>query len=609
MLSLIIVICIAVGKLSYKLGLPSLLMFIVLGMLFGSDGIFKIPFDDYSFAEQICSYALIIIMFYGGFGTNWKQARPVAGKAVILSTLGVIATASLTGLFCRLILGFEWLESFLIGSVISSTDAASVFSILRQKRLNLKHNTASLLEIESGSNDPFAYMLTITCLTLMSGQTGAGSVTYMLFAQIVYGALIGAALAIAAVWLLKRINFYIGGMDTLFVLAIALLAYAVCSVTGGNGYLAVYIAGIILGNSKIKNKAPLVHFFDGITNLSQIIVFFLLGLLAFPSQLPQIILPSLAIALFLTIVARPVTVFALLSPFKCPVNQQLLVSFAGLRGASSIVFAIMATVNSPYTEHDVFHIVFFACLLSVGLQGTLLPLAAKKLKMVEKSGSVLRTFNDYQEDEELQLIKTKVTKNHSWAGKTISELKLALDILVVMIKRGDQTILPNGRTRIKAGDILVLSGEKYKDDSGAELNEMEISTRHKWANKRIREITLQANTLIIAIKKKNGRTIIPRGGVLLEPGDNVVLWTYEFTQDISEESKQEKQLLSAQTCQSKQAKQLCAAQTPPVRQEKQYAPAQTAPNYKENTSDTDNEKNHKTAPDGQANKEYNQKPE
>ena len=538
LISLIIVICIAAGKLSYKLGLPSLLMFIVLGMLFGSDGIFKIPFDDYTFAEQICSYALIIIMFYGGFGTNWKQAKPVAGKAIALSTLGVVATAALTGLFCHLALGFEWLESFLIGSVISSTDAASVFAILRQKKLNLKHHTASLLEIESGSNDPFAYMLTITCLTLMSGQTSAGSVAYMLFSQLVYGALIGGALAFAAVWLLKRINFYIGGMDTLFVLAVALLTYAVCSITGGNGYLAVYI--IILGNSKIKNKAPLVHFFDGITNLAQIIVFFLLGLLAFPSQLPQIILPSLAIALFLTLIARPVTVFALLSPARCPVNQQLLVSFAGLRGASSIVFAIMATVNSSYINHDLFHIVFFACLLSVGLQGALLPMAAKKLKMVEPGGSVLRTFNDYQEDEELQLIKTKITKNHSWAGKTIGELKLALDILVVMLKRGDQTILPNGRTRIKAGDILVLSGEKYKDDSGAELNEIEINARHKWANKRIREITLSSNTLIIAIKKKNGRTIIPRGGVLLEPGDNVVLWTCEFAQNLPEESNKDK---------------------------------------------------------------------
>ena len=200
----------------------------------------------------------------------------------------------------------------------------------------------------------------------------------------------------------------------------------------------------------------------------------------------------------------------------------------------------MATVNSSYINHDLFHIVFFACLLSVGLQGALLPMAAKKLKMVEPGGSVLRTFNDYQEDEELQLIKTKITKNHSWAGKTIGELKLALDILVVMLKRGDQTILPNGRTRIKAGDILVLSGEKYKDDSGAELNEIEINARHKWANKRIREITLSSNTLIIAIKKKNGRTIIPRGGVLLEPGDNVVLWTCEFAQNLPEESNKDK---------------------------------------------------------------------
>lgn len=535
-ISAIIVICIAAGKLSYKLGMPSLLLFIVIGMLFGSDGIFKIPFDNYAFAEQICSYALIFIMFYGGFGTNWKQARPAAGKAIWLSTLGVAATAGLTGLFCRFALGFDWLESFLIGSVISSTDAASVFAILRQKKLNLKYRTASLLEIESGSNDPFAYMLTVTCLTLMSGSPGAGSIIYMLFAQIVYGAVIGAALAFAAVWLLKRINFYIGGMDTLFVLAIALLAYSLSSVTGGNGYLAVYIAGIILGNSKIKNKVPLVHFFDGVTGLAQIIIFFLLGLLAFPSQIPQILLPSIAIAAFLTFIARPAVVFAILSPARCPVNQQLLVSFAGLRGASSIVFAIMATVSEAYAGHDVFHIVFCACLLSVAFQGALLPLAAKRLKMVESHGSVLRTFNDYQDESELQLIKTKITKNHSWAGKTIGELRLALDILVVMIKRGNKTILPKGKTRIHAGDILVISGEAYKDDSGAELNEIEIGPRHKWANKHIKEISLPADNLIIAVKKKNGRTIIPRGGVLIEPEDKIVLWSSDSPSPAQENS-------------------------------------------------------------------------
>ena len=281
----ILLICISLSKISSKIGVPTLLVFIFLGMLFGSDGIFKIQFDNFAFAEQICSISLIFIMFYGGFGTNWKRAKKIAAKSILLSTLGVIFTAAITGLFCFYILKFDFLESMLIGAVISSTDAASVFSILRSKRLNLKYNTASLLEVESGSNDPCAYMLTIIILALMSGKTSGIEILYMIFAQIVFGIAVGVAVAFLCSFMLNKIQIGNNGYESILVFGMALISYAGSSVIGGNGYLSAYITGIILGNSQIPNKKSLVHFFDGLTGLMQILIFFLLGLVSFPSQM------------------------------------------------------------------------------------------------------------------------------------------------------------------------------------------------------------------------------------------------------------------------------------------------------------------------------------
>ncbi len=328
----IILLCLSLNKISDKLGIPTLLAFIVLGMLFGTDGIIKIPFDNFQIAEQACSVSLIFIMFYGGFGTNWKQAKPAAVKAVLLSTLGVILTAAAVGVFCHFVLRFGFWESMLIGAVISSTDAASVFSILRSKRLNLKDNTASLLEVESGSNDPCSYMLTVIILAVMSGDFSGGALLWMIFSQVAFGILVGVLVAFASLWILRKTNHVTDGFDTIFVFSMALVAYAGASMIGGNGYLSTYMAGIILGNRPIHNKKSLVHFFDGITGLMQMLIFFLLGLLAFPSQLPAILPYALAIVLFLTFVARPISVFALLTPFGCSVRQQILVSWSGLRG-------------------------------------------------------------------------------------------------------------------------------------------------------------------------------------------------------------------------------------------------------------------------------------
>ena len=519
--AVVIFACVFLSKVSSRLGIPMLLAFILLGMLFGSDGILKIPFDNYAFAEQICTVALIFIMFYGGFGTNWQQAKSVAVKAGLLSTAGVVITAALTGVFCHYALHIAWVESMLIGALIGSTDAASVFSVLRSKRLSLRYNTASLLEVESGSNDPCAYMLTVTFIAIAQGSASGGQIGLLIVKQMLFGILFGGLIAAVAVLLLKKIKFSTAGFDMVFVVGIAVIGYALPAVFGGNGFLSVYIVGIVLGNTEIRNKRNLVNFFDGLTGLMQMLIFFLLGLLAFPSRLPQVVLPALLIAVFLTFVARPVAVALVLTPFKGKISQQLLVSWAGLRGAASIVFAIMAEM-AVETENDVFHIVFMIVLFSILLQGSLLPLVAKKLDMIDEKGDVMKTFNDYSDEVPVQFIQLSIPKSHHWCGKTLKELTLPPETLVVLLKRNGENIIPNGDTRLLENDVLVLSATSPDHVEGVSLVEIYVDENSKYNGKLLSEIPKKENTLVIMIQRGE-QVIIPHGNIRLESGDMLVV--------------------------------------------------------------------------------------
>lgn len=520
--ALIVLVCIWASRLSSRFGVPTLLIFIVLGMLFGSDGIVKIPLDNYRFVNEVCSVSLAFIMFYGGFGTNWNRARPVAGKALALSTIGVVLTALVTALFCHIVLHFGYMESFLIGATISSTDAASVFSILRAQKLNLKDNTASLLEVESGSNDPASYMLTVTALSLMSGTAGGQLVVTMLI-QVIAGVLAGLLSAAVSIFVLSKKRLTVDGFNTLFVLTMVLFSYASATLLNGNGYLAVYLFGLLLGNNKIIDKVPLVHFFDGITSQSQIVIFFLLGLLAYPSHIPEIFLPSLAIALCLTFIARPIAVFAVLGTTGCSLQQMLLVSFSGLRGAASIVFAITALLSGVQIRWDLFHIVFCVCLLSVAFQGTLLPVVARKLDMVDDNENVMKTFNDYQIEHQLQLVRSKIVPGHPWIGKTIGDLHIELDVLVVMIIRGRRNLAPRGDTVIMQDDLLVIGGEPYWDDGSTSLEEIHLDYRHPWVGQKIKDLPLEQSELAVLIRHADGNTDIPHGSTTLRNGDTLVI--------------------------------------------------------------------------------------
>lgn len=463
---LVLIICITSTKVLYKFGVPMLLIFIILGMLFGSDGLIGIYFDNYELTKQLSSLGLVFIMFYGGFGTNWKMAKPVAVPAVLMSSLGVVATAGLTGLFCHLVIKTSLLEGILIGSVVASTDAASVFAILRSQKLNLKGSLASLLEVESGSNDPMAYMMTIIVLTMMknSGGVSLGTITYTIVTQILFGLIIGFLLAKGTVYMLRYAKFEVDGFYTIFIMAIAILSYSLSEFLGGNGYLSVYISGIIIGNSKIPKKKSIFHFFDGISWIMQIALFFMLGLLSFPSRLPYVTGKAVSISLFMILIARPLSTFIILSPFKFTIKEKLFISWVGLRGAASVVFAIFTVTYGVNVENDIFHIIFFIALFSVAIQGTLIPKVASLLDLVENEdeSSVLKTFTDYTGEINTDLLEVSITEDSQWIDKMIMDTNISEEILIVMIKRNNKILIPKGSTVIKNGDTLVLSGNNIE---------------------------------------------------------------------------------------------------------------------------------------------------
>ncbi|MGM9965070.1 MAG: potassium/proton antiporter [Clostridium sp.] len=457
---LILLICITSSKVLYRFGVPLLLIFIFLGMIFG---VMVIDFSDFQLTGKIASIALVFIMFYGGFGTNWSMARPKAAPSILMSTLGTIITFFITGVFVYLIFKISFLESLLIGAVVSSTDAASVFAILRSQKLNLEGSLASLLEVESGSNDPVACMLTLIILTLMGGGTVMNLIP-LVISQIVIGVMIGTLIAMASIYLIRHANFEIESFYIIFIIAMAIISYSLSEWMGGNGYLSVYISGIIIGNSKIPHKKTLVHFLDGVSWIMQIILFFILGLLANPLELPKVIGKSVVISLGIIFIARPISVFLVLKKFDFNTKEKLFIAWVGLRGAASIVFAIFALNYGISINNDIYHIIFFIALISVGVQGTLIPIIAKRLELLDNNRPVLKTFNDYVEEKNTKVMEVKIEGSCRLINKSIMDANIPEEILIAMIKREGEIIIPKGASIIKEGDILVVVGNCLEDD-------------------------------------------------------------------------------------------------------------------------------------------------
>ena len=472
-LSFLFFLSVFAGKASSKFGVPSLLLFLGVGMLAGSDGL-GVEFDDIYMAQAIGTVALSIILFSGGMDTKVNEIKPVFVQGVLLSTFGVLITALIMGLLIWWVLGatmasagIGFMTSLLLASIMSSTDSASVFSILRSKNLNLKQNLRPMLELESGSNDPMAYLLVLTLVDIISlGSTPSILVIIgKLIMQLAIGAGLGYALGKFAIFVINRIKIGNDSLYPILVLTFCIFIFSATYFLQGNGYLAVYIAGLVIGNSKFVHKRSSIKFFDGLAWLFQLIMFLMLGLLVNPSELLPIILPSVIISLLMIFIARPLSVFLCLLPFKkMSLKAKTYVSWVGLRGAVPIIFAIMPLAKDlPYAQL-IFNIVFFCTLVSLLIQGTSLPIVARWLKLAEKSKDVskLKDFDiDVSNDIKTVLAEVELNENTFEVGNRLMDIKLPDNSLAVMVKREEKYFVPTGKTELKPKDKLLIMTDDY----------------------------------------------------------------------------------------------------------------------------------------------------
>src|SRR5688572_24202228 len=395
--SVLLLISVIAGKTINRLGVPTLIFFLIVGILAGSEGIGGVHFDNAALAQLIGITALNFILFSGGLDTDWQSIKPILWRGLSLSTVGVFLTASAVGFFVHYVFGFSLAEGLLLGAIISSTDAAAVFSILRSRGIGLKGYLRPVLELESGSNDPMAYFLTITLTAVVaSGQANIAELIPSFLIEFILGGAIGYVMGKANVWLINNIKLEIEGLYTVLTLGLALFTYSITHYLGGNGFLAIYLCAVIMGNSNMVHRRSLIKFYDGQAWLMQIILFLTLGLLIFPSRLLPIAGMGLLISAFLIFIARPIGVFAALSFFKSNNRSKLFLSWVGLRGSVPIVFATYPLLARIPKADLIFNLVFFISLTSVLLQGTTLGLVAKWLHVLVPPKAKRRSGFDFE---------------------------------------------------------------------------------------------------------------------------------------------------------------------------------------------------------------------
>lgn len=460
--AILLFVSIIAGKTSYNLGVPTLIVFLLIGMLSGSEGLGGIYFDNPNIAQFIGVVALSFILFNGGLDTKWESVRPVMAQGIILSTLGVLLTAFLLGVIVYWLTDFSLLEGLLLGAIVSSTDAAAVFSILRSKNLHLKDNLKPTLELESGSNDPMAYFLTVSLTGLIGeGDKSFWSLAPIFFQQMTLGGLLGFLLGKGMHRLLNRISLDFEGLYPVLVISFVLFVFSITNLTGGNGFLAVYFAGMVLGNNSFIHKKSLMKFFDGQAWLWQIILFLTLGMLVFPSKVANVAAIGMMISLALIFVVRPIAVFLCLSFFKMKNRNRWFISWVGLRGAVPIVFAMYPLTAGLDKADTIFNIVFFISLSSVVFQGTTLPMVAKWLKLTDEIRLKKRSPQEIELSEEVksELVEVIVPPKSPIIGNAIVDLNFPKAALIVLINRENGFIVPRGETKIEKGDKLLVMAD------------------------------------------------------------------------------------------------------------------------------------------------------
>jgi potassium/hydrogen antiporter len=457
--AVLLLVSVVGGKVSGRFGIPALLLFLAIGMLAGSDGPGGIEFTDAELASEVGAIALAFILFAGGLDTRWHAVRPVLGPGVVLATVGTVITALVAGLAASLIFGVPVALGLLVGAIISSTDAAAVFSVLRSRGMGLRGRLRPLLELESASNDPMAVFLTIgfTALVTQPDASLAGF-AWLFVRQMTLGAIAGIVLAWLAVRLINWLRLEYEGLYPVLTVAVVLGIFATTAALGGSGFLAVYLAGITMARHRFIHKRSLTRFHDGIGWLMQITMFLILGLLVFPSQLPSVAGPGLALAAVLMLVARPVAVWLSLLGSSWSAPERWLVSWVGLRGAVPIILATFPLAAGVEGADTIFNAVFFVVFLSVALQGTTIPPVARFLGL-EAPGP-----DRTGEREEIvvggitgRLLGETVVPPDSWAaGRQVVELDLPPGTWVALLTRGEKVVVPQGPTVLEAGDRLTV---------------------------------------------------------------------------------------------------------------------------------------------------------
>ena len=473
LLSILIFAAVLVSKLGSRFGVPSLLLFLLLGMAAGADGL-GLHFDNYKTAESIGHFAMTVILFTAGLETSLDETKPVFRQGVLLSTLGVILTVLFTGLFIYLVPGKSFaaplLGCFLLAAVMGSTDSASVFSVLRGKKLLLRERLGPMLELESGSNDPMAYTLTIILVQVLSAQREAATEGWrtaleavgLFFLQLAIGVAVGLAVGFAVKWALGRIRLPGGSLYSILILSIGFFTNGIAVLLHGNGLLAIYITAIIIGNrTDIPHRKEILNFFDGMTWLMQLIMFLMLGLLARPSQMLPLVVPALLIALFLIFIARPAGVLLCLLPFReQSFRAKVYTSWVGLKGAGPILFALCPVVAGLESSSEIFNIVFLVSLISLLLQGMTLGPVAKRLRLSYEEDAKVETFG-MEVPEEMGMLRDHiVSEDDLLDGSTLRDLHLPHGIRVMMVRRGDRFLVPHGSMPLQTGDrLIIIMGE------------------------------------------------------------------------------------------------------------------------------------------------------
>ena len=475
LLSVLVFVAVLSNKIGTKFGVPSMLVFLIIGMLAGQDGL-GLKFANLHLAEFVCHLGMTVILLQGGLETEMHETKPVLRQGALLSTVGILLTILFTGTFIYLVAakaisGVSTLAgAMLVAAVLSSTDSTAVFSILRSKRLQLREHLGPMLELESGSNDPMAYASTIVLVKLINGvdltffnlpewATGFAVVLILVY-QLAIGFLVGILVGRFAKWLFPKLNLTSSPLVSILVLSLAFFANGFGSLVGGNGLLALYVAAISIGNSStLPQKREVLKFFDGMSWLSQLIMVLLLGVLARPTHIPPVLVPALLIGLFLIFVARPAAVFLTLLPYrKLPARAKLFVSWVGIKGAGPILFALYTVVHEVGGSTEIFNIVLVITLLSLLLQGMSLPTVAKWLNLSIDEDPEVETFG-LDLPEEMGMMRDHIVGEEA-AGQTLRDLHLPHGIRVIMVKRQERFLVPHGSMKLEANDhLLIMMGE------------------------------------------------------------------------------------------------------------------------------------------------------